>query len=229
MAVISDARPRTHRIDFDQAHRVATAFLDAPRTSAEPIVRAAYDALATQSSRWFRRLSDGSAKRPVRVVYTCAPEPYPTARELGEHVRASRVLELAPARYDRDRQHPLLDTTVGGAYDRLRAVHDIISHAWLGYGFDRDGEFSAWMTEDRLYTGLARWALATELHAEHSVRWTTGELAAHKAVLLPESLLASSRRRGLVSPDAQADGREVPGALKPTRTWLPSQVGLEPE
>jgi hypothetical protein len=49
------------------------------------------------------------------------------------------VLELCPARLDRYRRHPLLDTSVGGAYDRFRAVHDLISHAWLGYGFDRHG------------------------------------------------------------------------------------------
>ena len=45
-----------------------------------------------------------------------------------------------------------------------------------------------------MYTGLARWALATELHAEHSVLWTTGTLAAHKATLLPADLVQASRR-----------------------------------
>jgi hypothetical protein len=34
---------------------------------------------------------------------------------------------------------------------------------------------------------------ATELHAEHSVRWTTGELPEHKAVLLDERVIARSR------------------------------------
>ena len=89
-------------------------------------------------------------------------------------MRTERVLELCPARFDRYRRHPLLDTSVGGTYDRFRAVHDLVSHAWLGYGFDRHGEFSAWLAELRIYDGLARWALATELHGEHSVLWTTG-------------------------------------------------------
>jgi hypothetical protein len=93
----------------------------------------------------------------------------------------------------RSRRHPLLDATVGGGYDRLRAVHDIISHSWLGHSFDADGEYSAWLTEDRIYHGLARWALATELHGEHSVQWTTGDLADHKAVLLDRALLRASR------------------------------------
>jgi hypothetical protein len=84
------------------------------------------------------------------------------------------------------------------SYDRFRAVHDLISHAHLGYGFDRHGEFSAWIAEDRLYTGLARWALATELHGEHSVLWTTGSRAEHRAVLLPPGLLRASLRRATI-------------------------------
>ena len=50
-----------------------------------------------------------------------------------------------------------------------------------------------------MYTGLARWALATELHAEHSVLWTTGRRAEHKATLLSPGLLRASRRRALLS------------------------------
>jgi hypothetical protein len=194
-AVIHEARPPTHRIDVDQAHHVAGAFLDAPRASADPAVRAAYAALDTQANRWFERLTGPSSRRPVRIVHTRRPDPYPSAQAIAHHVRHERVLEICPAKYDRDRLHPLLDTSVGGSYDRLRAVHDIVSHAWCGYGFDRDGEYSGWLTEDRMYTGLARWALVTELHAEHSVRWTTGELAEHKAVLLPRSVVRSSRPR----------------------------------
>ena len=46
-----------------------------------------------------------------------------------------------------------------------------------------------------MYEGPARWALATELHAEHSVRWTTGEVAEHKATLLPPWVVHVSRQR----------------------------------
>jgi hypothetical protein len=158
-------------------------------------VRTAYTELGAQAERWFDRLTGRPARTPIRVVYTRTPEPYATGEELSQRVRADRILELCPARYDRDRHHPLLDVSVGGTYDRLRAVHDIVSHAGFGYGFDRHGEFSAWLAEDRMYDGLARWALATELHAEHSVLWTTGLVAEHKATLLPPSLLRASRRR----------------------------------
>ena len=55
------------------------------------------------------------------------------------------------------------------------------------------GKFGAWLTQERLYDGLARWALATELHAEHSVRWTTGTLSDHKATLIDRDLLNKVR------------------------------------
>jgi hypothetical protein len=179
-------------IDFDQAHLVASAYLDAPRESTKAIVRAAYADLATQAERWFAHLTGPAVRSTIRVVHTRCAEPYATGEELSERVRADRVLELCPSRFDRDRCHPLLDTSIGGTYDRFRAVHDIVSHAWLGYGFDRHGEYSAWLAESRLYHGWARWALATQLHAEHSVLWTTGVLPEHKAVLLQRCLVRAS-------------------------------------
>lgn len=191
------ARParRTQHIDFDHAHRVACAFLDGPRETRDPVIRLAYADLAAQADRWFARLTGGGARAPIRVVHTRCAEPYASGQELSERVRGERLLELCPAYYDKDRSHPLLDGSAGGTYDRFRAVHDIVSHAWFGYGFDRHGEFSAWLREDNIYSGPARWALATELHAEHSVRWTTGNLAEHKAMLLPAWIVRASRER----------------------------------
>jgi hypothetical protein len=187
-------KPCLHRIDVEQARLVAGAFLDARREPRDDLARAAYADLARQADRWFARLTGDRTPAPIRVVHTRGPEPYATGQELAQRVRAERVLELCPARFDRDRSHPLLDMTPGGAYDRLRAVHDIVSHARFGFGFDRDGEYSAWLIEDTMYRGLARWALATELHAEHSVRWTTGTVAEHKATLLAPWVLRGSRR-----------------------------------
>ena len=103
------------------------------------------------------------------------------------------MLEITTSARERDRRHPLLGCDRGGTYDRFRAVHDIVGHVEPCLGFDRDGEFAAWLTQERLYDGLARWALATELHAEHSVRWTTGTLSDHKATLLDRELLNKVR------------------------------------
>jgi hypothetical protein len=180
-------------VDHSQAYRIAEAFLAAPRRAPDEAIVAAYGALSDQSTRWYRHLTSEQAGRPIRVVFTHHPEPYANASELSASVRHGHLLELWPASRDHDRRHPRLDTTLGGAYDRLRAVHDIVSHGWLGLDFDADGEYSAWLVEDQLYTGRARWALATELHGEHSVQWTTNDLADHKAALLDSALLRASR------------------------------------
>jgi hypothetical protein len=61
-------------------------------------------------------------------------------------------------------------------------------------GFDRDEEFTAWRRQERLHSRFASAALATELHGQHSVRWTTGEFGEPKAMLFEPSLLRRARR-----------------------------------
>jgi hypothetical protein len=204
-----------HWVDVEMAHRVAEEFNAAPRSAGGATVESAYAALGEQASRHFRRLTTDASRNPIRVVFTGSPEPYTRADELSESVRLGHVLELCPTQRDRHRRHPRLDTSIGGAYDRFRAVHDIISHGWLGHSFDRDGEFSAWLAERRLYTGLARWALATELHGGHSAWWTAGQAVDHKAILLDPGLLAASRRAPM-QPDTL--GRGPGGAVSSART-----------
>jgi hypothetical protein len=80
----------------------------------------------------------------------------------------------------------------GGAYDRFRGIHDVLGDARVRQGFDRAGEFAAWRFQEQFHSPLARWALATELHGQHSVLCTTGELAEPKAILLDPRLLQRS-------------------------------------
>jgi hypothetical protein len=155
----------------------------------------AYDQLERQSDAIFARLtgSDRPLHRGFRVEFTLCESPYHSDDELVGAVRTHGVLEITTSARERDRRHPLLGCDLGGSYDRFRAVHDLIGHVGPSLGFDRDGEFAAWLTQERLYDGPARWALATELHAEHSVRWTTGTLSDHKATLIDRDLLDKVR------------------------------------
>lgn len=218
------SRPPLLRVDSAQAHLVADAFAAAPSVASDPRLGPAYAALGEQARRLFARLTTEQARRPVRVVFTRSPEPYLDARELSDSVRFDQVLEICSAAYERDRRHPLLDASVGGAHDCLRAVHDIVSHGWLGYPFDRDGEFSAWRVEHGLYSGLARWPLATELHAHHSALWTTGELAAFKATLLPPDLLRASLR-GARTPTRREEHDVSADPPDPRPMAHPTQLG----
>jgi hypothetical protein len=179
------------RVDPGAAREVADAYVDTPSRPC-PFVATAYAQLATESDRLYRRITSPDRPDRVRVAFTTCPTPYADASELIESVRRQRLLEVVAAAAEPDGGHPLMGCEVGGAYDRFRAVHDILGHARLRVGFDRDGEFTTWRSQERFHSPLARRALATELHGRHSVRWTTGELAEPKAIVLDPRLLRRS-------------------------------------
>jgi hypothetical protein len=183
------------RVDPAAAHDVAAAYLAAPARR-DPLVGAAYAQLVAESDLLFGWMTSPRRRDPVRVVFTTCQTPYGDAAELIQSVRRDRLLEVATVAVDRGRHHPLMGSERGGAYDRFRAVHDVLGHAHLGLGFDRDAEFSAWRWQERLHGPLARRALATELHGQHSVLWTTGQMAAPKALLLDPGVLRRSRSAG---------------------------------
>jgi hypothetical protein len=190
VTVLPASRARALRVDPKAAARVAAAHQDAPAVG-DAIARAAYAQLVLESDRSFRRITSTGG---VQVCFTTCRAPYAAADELIVSVRRDRRLEVTTAAVQRERRHPLMSCEIGGAYDRFRAVHDVIGHGGLGVGFDRDGEYAAWRYQEQFHSPLARRALATELHAEHSVHWATGELSAHKGVLLDERLLELSRQ-----------------------------------
>lgn len=179
-------RPAPRRVDPGDTRAIAECFL-AARTKADRLVTMAYRQLERQTDRQFAALTDPDGPYRIRVAGTGQAAPYRDAGELIASVLATRTLEVTMSAADR--AHPLLGGDAGGAYYRFRAVHDLIGHVATGYGFDRDGEYSAWLVQRARYTGLARWAAATELHGEISALWTTGQVAEHKAALLDRRLL----------------------------------------
>jgi hypothetical protein len=179
---------RLYHVDPAETQAVAEGFI-AARTKVSSLVALAYEQLERQTDRQFAALTDPHGSYRITVVGTGVATPYRDAGELIASVLATRTLEVTSSAADR--AHPLLSGEVGGAYHRFRAVHDLIGHVATGYGFDRDGEYSAWLVQRDRYTGLARWAAATELHGEISALWATGQVAEHKAVLLDRQLLGS--------------------------------------
>jgi hypothetical protein len=171
----------------------ADAFI-AAKASRAPLVRRAYEELEAQTDRMFAVLVDPSGPYQFAVVDTALETPYDGAEELISSVLESRTLQVT--RSPADRTHPFLDCGMGGSYFRFRAVHDLLGHAATGYGFDREGEYQAWVIQYSYYLGLARWAAGTELHGEISVLWTTGQFAEHKAALLdPDVILPRHRNQ----------------------------------
>jgi hypothetical protein len=87
----------------------------------------------------------------------------------------------------------------------------VLCHARRGLGFDRHSELAAWLAQERFHSRLARRALATELHGQHSVLWTTGRYAEPKAVLLDPRILRRSQAAGL----SPRNRRRLPLPLRP--------------
>jgi hypothetical protein len=186
-------RRRKLRVDQTVAHEVAAAYVDAPDRP-EPLTVAAFTQLMAETDELFRWVTWPDRPGAVRVHFTRCPTPYNNAQELIASVTKLRRLEVTTVATDHDRRHPLMGNEVGGGYDRFRAVHDTVGHGRMQLGFDRDGEFAVWLAQERFHSSLARRALGTELHGQHSVRWTTGEFAEPKAMLLAGPLLRRARQ-----------------------------------
>jgi hypothetical protein len=183
------------RVDSDLAHEVAAAYLNGP-SSPTAFLMASYEQLSREADQLFAAVTSTARRDPVRVVFTECEVPYQNSEELIASVTGDRLLEVTVAAADCDRFHPMLDWAPGGAFDRLRAVHDILGHSYLNVGFDRHAEYATWRFQEQFHSALARQALAIELHAKHSVRWTTGVSANHKVVLLDPRLVHRSRLAG---------------------------------
>jgi hypothetical protein len=179
---------RLKRLDPHAMLQVAESYLEANDSRRDPKVVAAYRQLETQTDLLFETVT-----RDIRIAFTRCSTPYSSDREMISAARAERLLEIPTARSDADNDHPFFGRECGGAYDRFRAVHDFLGQVCLNAGFDRQGEYLTWLEQDRHHRGLARWALATELHGKNSVLCATGETAVPKATLLDRRLLRRSR------------------------------------
>jgi hypothetical protein len=191
--------PLAPRVDDRAAREVAACYLQSADRAGDPLVRSAYDQLSAQTDALLDRVVRAWPAGPLRIAPTALAAPYYDDHELVLGVTTTHALEV-PA-VDAGRRHPVLGNEPGGPYDRLRALHDLVGHVVPRHGFDRDGEFAAWRVQARLHHGLARWALATELHAQHSVLWTTGALAEPKAVLIDRDVLRRSIELASPRPD----------------------------
>ena len=161
-------------VDPVAAHDVAASYTDAPTTTRDPLAAAAYARLVTESDQIFRHVTAPDRLDRVHIAFTTCREPYANAVELISSVRHDRLLEVTTVATEDDGRHPLMGNDRGGAYDRFRGVHDVLGHARLQLGFDRDSEFAVWRSQEPFHGPLARRALATELHGRHSVLWTSG-------------------------------------------------------
>lgn len=96
-----------------------------------------------------------------------------------------------------DRRMKVLSTRSTGSHpffsddenDMFRAVHDVFGHAGTGRGFDRHGEEAAFQSHARMFSPLARMALATETRGQNAALiHSGGQFQEQKIALLPRRL-----------------------------------------
>jgi hypothetical protein len=180
-------------VDVSMATMVGEWYLHSPSAHRNAKVIEAYRQLQIETDHLYAVFTRDACQWATRVVFTRCGQPYESDEELISAVRANGTLEVTSAVAVGERLHPLLGCELGGAFDRFRAVHDLIGHAWHGYGFELADECAAWSTQDRLHSGLARWALATEIYGVNAARSIVGTPPVLRALLLPPSTLRSAQ------------------------------------
>jgi len=104
-------------------------YLDSRSAHRDAHVIEAYRQLEAETDQIFMSLARGASGSAVRVVFTRCAEPYESDDELIFAVRTNGTLEVTSAATAGERLHPLFDCAFGGAFDRFRAVHDLIADA----------------------------------------------------------------------------------------------------
>src|SRR5215831_11774530 len=155
-----------HPLDQDFGRRVADAY-DALKAdnSADPRVRAAYEALIEETKAQYEHLvANGYNLEP----WTKPGQPYASSHEMVADLKNNKHLYF----FTGGEAHPFLsaiDPATGLTMnDIFRAVHDAWAHATGGFGFGPRGEEMAHDMHSQSYSPLARLAMTTETRGQNS-------------------------------------------------------------
>lgn len=163
---------------------VAQAWMGLPDAPDDPKVKAAYDDFRRQTDEMYRFMTEELGIEVIFQRFEPGQEPYPTAEAQNHDVTHHRRIVIDSRLGE---GHPIIPPD---EYARFRAVHDVFGHAAVGSGFDRHGEYAAWLSHMSMYTGIGAQAMATEYHGTNSVAVTYGPQP-WKAVLLPAHLIGN--------------------------------------
>ena len=161
----------------------------------DPSAEPAFSAMAEETKRQF----DSLGRRGINVEVV-DHDPYDNYSQLADDLRNNSRIKVLATRQTGG--HPFFSNDTN---DMFRAVHDVYGHAGTGRDFSRHGEEAAFQAHRRMYTPLARAAMATETRGQNATLIATGGFAPQKVALLP----ATMRGTALVT------GRRSSGNLGP--------------
>jgi hypothetical protein len=182
-ATFGRPRPRwygSRKLDKERAKRIAKAYEEMEDNPLDPMVKAAYEALANETIAQYRYMLDAGY-----VIEINNEEPYTSSADMIADVRDNKRMKIYSTESgygnegitpeQRERNILLHDSgykDVNGqtllVNDVFRAVHDFFGHAALGNSFGATGEENAWNLHARMYSPLARQAATAELRGQNS-------------------------------------------------------------
>lgn len=189
---------------YEKAQRVMEAIQKTPRDDNNPQYKAAYEDFKAQTTEMWSLLTKPKEEGGMGIKVEEWDErtrgsdnPYATSAAQSADVASGHLYmnrgeffighnESSPTGTD----HPFM---TGNDYFKFRAVHDVFGHVAHGTGFDRHGEYLAWMSHNSMYTGEGRKAMSTEYHAVNTHLYMTGKpLPKNRwGTILPDSVIAN--------------------------------------
>jgi Zeta toxin len=180
---------------LDKANLVARAYEATPDQGNDPRVQQAFFAFKEQTEEMWDYMTKPESEGGLGIKIDFFTDPDPARFGIGPYANATEQAEDLRQNHHMSTEHGL-----GGAheltmtedeYDRFRAVHDVFGHAGIGGGFDRHGEYQAYLSHSSMYTGDGRRAMASEYHGVNTAMWggEPGSPGTGKSILLPEELI----------------------------------------
>jgi hypothetical protein len=169
---------------------VAKFFELTPDQSDDPRVQAAFYAFKRQNEEMWDFMTRPESEGGLGIKITFTPyeagDPYPTAEAQAEDLRVNHHMTTQAGLGG---EHAA--TMAEDEYNRFRAVHDVFGHAGVGGGFDRHGEYQAYLMHSSMYTDDGRRAMASEYHGVNTAVWAgaPGSPGTGRSILLPEELI----------------------------------------
>lgn len=164
---------------------VARHFEQTPDQSSDPKVKAAFEDFKRQNHEQFDFMTrpESQGGMGVKVDFVKTKDPYKSATAQAEDLRQNHHISIESGLGGK---HESTMTTQ--EYDEFRAVHDVFGHAGVGGGFDRHGEYQAYLEHSSMYTGAGRKAMASEYHGVNTAVWAgaPGSPGTGKSILLPD-------------------------------------------
>lgn len=171
-----------YALDTEYSKKIADAFDAMENNPTDPIVKAAYEAMAQETMDQFYAIQKAGY---IVEIFEGTGEPYKNSQEMIKDVTDNKHQYILSTEKDfgqtaitdeQREQNPLLRdsgaTDVNGKKllinDVFRYVHDFFGHTARGNSFGAVGEENAWDEHARMYTGLARRAMTAETRGQNS-------------------------------------------------------------